>query len=45
MNLVEITEKKYNVSIELAYATNNNFTGKKYIIHLNVLYINVLNRI
>ena len=29
MNLVEITEKKYNVSIELAYATNNNFTGKK----------------
>jgi len=29
MNLVEITEEKYEVSIELAYATNNNFTGKK----------------
>ena len=29
MNLVEITEKKHNVSIELAYATAKNFTGKK----------------
>ena len=28
MNLVEITEKKYNVSIELSYATKNNFTKK-----------------
>ena len=29
MNLIEITEKKHNVSIELAYATAKNFTGKK----------------
>ena len=29
MNLIEITEKKHKVIIELAYATKNNFTGKK----------------
>lgn len=29
MNLIEITEKKYNVYIDLAYAKRNNFTGQK----------------
>ena len=29
MSLVEITEKKYNVCIDLAYYKNTNFTGKK----------------
>tara|TARA_B100000686_G_C16602977_1_gene869643 strand:+ start:573 stop:1121 length:549 start_codon:yes stop_codon:yes gene_type:complete len=29
MNLIEITEKKYSVTIELAYASKNNFTKKK----------------
>lgn len=29
MNLIEITEKKYNVYIDLAYGKNSNFTGKK----------------
>ena len=29
MKLIEITEDKYNVTIELEYAKNTNFTGKK----------------
>ena len=29
MDLIEITEKKYNVCIDLAYASKDNFTGKK----------------
>jgi len=29
MKLIEITEDKYDISIELAYAKTNNFTGKK----------------
>jgi D-alanyl-D-alanine dipeptidase len=29
MKLIEITEKKYEVNIELSYAKNDNFTGKK----------------
>jgi zinc D-Ala-D-Ala dipeptidase len=29
MDLVEITEKKYSVYVDLAYAKNKNFTGKK----------------
>ena len=28
MDLIEITEKKYDVNIDLAYAKNTNFTGK-----------------
>ena len=31
MDLIEITEKKYDVNIDLAYAKNTNFTGKKYL--------------
>jgi len=38
MNLIEITEKKHNVSIELAYATKKNFTGNK-IYNKNKCYI------
>lgn len=29
MKLIEITEKKYKLSLDLAYAKNTNFTGKK----------------
>ena len=29
MKLIEITEQKYNIKIDLAYRKNNNFTKKK----------------
>ena len=29
MKLIEITEEKYEVNIELSYAKSDNFTGKK----------------
>ena len=29
MKLIEITEEIYDISIELAYARSDNFTGKK----------------
>ena len=42
MKLIEITEKKYEVNIELSYAKNNNFTGKKIYKKINVLSIKTL---
>ena len=39
MKLVEITEDRYDVSIELAYAKKDNFTGKKIYKH-NRCFIN-----